>query len=105
MAEFEWCGECEIAWNYEKFLVNASVPAALRPVPAAETRSSLRPPLGVSVSSRGWCLKYGGAELCGRQLVVDDVEAVLAEDGARRLDVSQQPAAHHLVGRRGEGSW
>ena len=21
MAEFEWCGECEIAWNYEKFLV------------------------------------------------------------------------------------
>lgn len=43
MAEFEWCGECEIAWNYEKFLVNASVPAALRPVPAAETRSSLRP--------------------------------------------------------------
>lgn len=40
VAEFEWCGECEIAWNYEKFLVNASgypvrrYPAGITPMVA-----------------------------------------------------------------------
>jgi len=40
LAPFDYCGECEVAWNYEKFVVNASgypvrrFPAGITPMVA-----------------------------------------------------------------------